>query len=397
MSTVEATEETVFSDNLILCPIDLIDYPKEWEQRSIGFEGDPAAKEKHEEAVQRIAKSIAEVGLLNPITLSPKPDGRYRLCAGRNRLEAYKLMSRTTIEARVFEESESGFTGRLAFVVENLMRQPLQTKEYMAALTEWQDFYVKRHPMTAAGLSAAAATRAMHFAKKAKEEGALKVNEPEVVVEKPVSFTDHVAKSTGVSQRSVQNALKIAKSYTPDQIDTLDRAGITIVEQLKIVKEVKDTDRREDAVKLIASGMGIENAIGRIKEEIKANPKKDKAAKIVAAKDLTDDEWLKQHCYTCRDKLKYTGEFDAAALLYRKSSDARRDFTSHMRNHIAKAKTTGFNPYVSMFSRLVNASHPRDWLACGSCQGSGQAGSEGKCPDCRGAAFKLQMQEVKKK
>lgn len=83
------------------------------------------------------AQSILEVGLLNPILLSPE----LHLVGGMRRLEAYRLLGRTGIPARVVDiEDES-----LAAMEEDRSRKPLSPTEKYAA-TEYLREKIARDP-----------------------------------------------------------------------------------------------------------------------------------------------------------------------------------------------------------------------------------------------------------
>jgi ParB-like chromosome segregation protein Spo0J len=83
------------------------------------------------------AESIREVGLLNPILLNPT----LHLVGGMRRLEAYRLLGRTEIPARVLDiEDES-----LAAMEEDRSRKPLSATEKYAA-TEYLREKIARDP-----------------------------------------------------------------------------------------------------------------------------------------------------------------------------------------------------------------------------------------------------------
>jgi ParB family chromosome partitioning protein len=83
------------------------------------------------EAIKRLRDQIATSGLINPITVRPAGE-RFRLIAGLNRLEAYKLLQRTEIPAHVVNTNDTGAsTIRLT---ENLTRTNLTPVEEAAQL-----------------------------------------------------------------------------------------------------------------------------------------------------------------------------------------------------------------------------------------------------------------------
>ncbi|KXA95555.1 hypothetical protein AKJ65_01540 [candidate division MSBL1 archaeon SCGC-AAA259E19] len=57
--------------------------------------------------IEGLARSIEDIGLLNPITVWRGGDGTYNLVAGERRLEACKRLGWEEIEAIVLEAGES--------------------------------------------------------------------------------------------------------------------------------------------------------------------------------------------------------------------------------------------------------------------------------------------------
>ena len=75
------------------------------ETRMIGLAGIAIFPDRmralHPEVVADLAQSIKEIGLLNPITITPRDGIGYRLLAGRHRYEAVKKLGLESIEARI--------------------------------------------------------------------------------------------------------------------------------------------------------------------------------------------------------------------------------------------------------------------------------------------------------
>ena len=84
----------------------------------------PGRRTANPEHIQELAKSIAEIGLLNPITV----DHRNVLIAGLHRLEAAKLLDWPEIECTV--SSLEGLQAELAEIDENFIRSDLSPIEY---------------------------------------------------------------------------------------------------------------------------------------------------------------------------------------------------------------------------------------------------------------------------
>ena len=84
-----------------------------------------------ETAVAEIAKSVAEIGLTNPVAVRRMEGGRPYLIAGRQRLEAFKRLKRETIRVIVFDDND--MQAKLRKLDENLCRAELSPAEEAAA------------------------------------------------------------------------------------------------------------------------------------------------------------------------------------------------------------------------------------------------------------------------
>jgi ParB-like chromosome segregation protein Spo0J len=78
----------------VLIPIDLIDLPS-WKQRS-----------QDADLVRNLGQAITTDTLLQGIGVLAKPDGRFSLIWGRNRLDSCRAIGAKEIEAKILE----GFT-----------------------------------------------------------------------------------------------------------------------------------------------------------------------------------------------------------------------------------------------------------------------------------------------
>jgi len=92
------------------------------------------SKEDNED-IEALMKSIEKDGLMNPILVTPKDDG-YLLIAGRRRLNAFKLLGRQTIEAKLKHDvKDEGHIRRLTFG-ENNLRKDLSQEEKAIGMLE---------------------------------------------------------------------------------------------------------------------------------------------------------------------------------------------------------------------------------------------------------------------
>ncbi len=80
-----------------------------------------------EEAIERLAATVADAGIVQPLTLRPLPDGRYELIAGERRWRAAQRAGLATVPAILRSEDE---TKRLQIaLIENMAREDLNPVE----------------------------------------------------------------------------------------------------------------------------------------------------------------------------------------------------------------------------------------------------------------------------
>lgn len=87
-----------------------------------------------EQEIKKLAVSILQNGLLQPISVRPTVDGRYQLIAGERRLRACKLTGMDTIPAIIYH-FEDEKTAALS-LLENLQREQLGPFEQARALRD---------------------------------------------------------------------------------------------------------------------------------------------------------------------------------------------------------------------------------------------------------------------
>ena len=87
-----------------------------------------------EKELARLAVSILEHGLLQPVTVQRLGKNRYRLVAGERRLRACRMANLAVIPALLCEADEQGAAA--LGLVENLQRQPLDPFEQARGIRE---------------------------------------------------------------------------------------------------------------------------------------------------------------------------------------------------------------------------------------------------------------------
>ena len=105
----------------------------------------PGRRDTQQRNVEELARSIAAVGLVNPITVTQDNT----LIAGLHRLEAAKLLGWTEIECTVSDAD--GLQAELAEIDENFVRAGLSHRELGDLLLRRKELYEALHPETQQG------------------------------------------------------------------------------------------------------------------------------------------------------------------------------------------------------------------------------------------------------
>ena len=95
------------------------------------------------EKVCEIAKSISDIGLLYPIVVWKSPDGRLVLAAGKHRLEAFRVLGKSKIQAKIVD-CLSEEDARLVEIDDNLCRSDLTLLEIIIQLRLKEDILIRR-------------------------------------------------------------------------------------------------------------------------------------------------------------------------------------------------------------------------------------------------------------
>lgn len=155
--------------------------------------------------IAELTKSIADVGLLNPISINEDRT----LIAGLHRLEAAKLLNWTEIDCTICDIDST--RAELAEIDENVIRQPLSDMELNRALTRRKELYEALHPETIAR------NRPGHVS---NHQGSSDKLSPESRVK---SFVEDTAEKLGVSTRTVERHLYLAEHLTPKVSEILKK------------------------------------------------------------------------------------------------------------------------------------------------------------------------------
>ena len=159
----------------------------------------PGRRPANLDGINELARSISEVGLLNPITI----DQEHILVAGLHRLEAAKMLGWTEIECNVC--TLDALQTELAEIDENVVRTELSVIEYGELLERRKEIYESLHPETKVGQAQAAGmNRAIGNNVSDKMSVTLR------------SFAQDTADKLGVSSRTVERTVQMMNGLTED-------------------------------------------------------------------------------------------------------------------------------------------------------------------------------------
>jgi ParB/RepB/Spo0J family partition protein len=101
--------------------------------------------------VEEIARSIAEVGQTNPITVRLRNDGRFDLVSGGHRIAAKKMLGSDEVRAQIVEGPEIDV--RLWGIADDLHQPNLTALEEAERVAEWVKLIEERHSIDGENVS----------------------------------------------------------------------------------------------------------------------------------------------------------------------------------------------------------------------------------------------------
>lgn len=186
--------------------------------------------------VRELADSIAEIGLLNPVTVSQSRT----LIAGLHRLEAVKLLGWTEIECVV--SSLEGLRAELAEIDENFVRSDLTPIEFGELLLRRKEIYEALHPESV----------------QTNQGGPFRGNQHQEVSDKMTqttkSFAQDTAEKLGIGRRTVERQVQIAKNLTPETKDILRGADTPVTRKQALALSRLAPGPQAEAAALLAAG-----------------------------------------------------------------------------------------------------------------------------------------------
>ncbi|QOL80438.1 chromosome partitioning protein ParB [Pseudooceanicola spongiae] len=242
--------------------IDLIDVP------------DDRARHYDDQSARALANVLNVQGLFHPIRVRQIGD-RYRLITGLLRLRAFQINGAQSIPASL-SDADTDDAERLEEVMENLARNDLIALDRCHHLYELKHAYERLHPETKAGVAGA----------KAKHGSANEI----------FSFAQVTAEHIGLSQRSIQVAVKIWTDLTSASRARL--AGTPTARkqtELKALAELPPA-RQEQVLDLILDEDSAAGNVAGALEVLDQKPDNSRLEKVLAAvssglKSLPEDSF----------------------------------------------------------------------------------------------------------
>ena len=194
----------------------------------------PGRREATPEDVQRLSESVAEVGMMNPITVTAD----HTLIAGLHRLEAAKRLGWTEIECSVSDMD--ALHTELAEIDENVIRTGLSDLELSELLARRKKIYETLHPTTIARNLPGHASNYESSSDKLTGEA------------KP--FSQDTAEKMGVSPRTVERHVQIAENLTPETKEILRSADTKITKQNLTKLSRLEPEQQEEAAEQLVAG-----------------------------------------------------------------------------------------------------------------------------------------------
>lgn len=145
-----------------------------------------------------LSLSIAEHGLLNPITVYPSnasKDGNYTLIAGAHRLRVYEILELPVIDALVFEGAATD--AQILEITENLHRNELSVIDRAMFVQTYRELWEKKHGVI-------------------NSQGGRPKNEDKLSPLFEGSFSEAVAMRLGLHPKAIKRLDQISRHLHPD-------------------------------------------------------------------------------------------------------------------------------------------------------------------------------------
>ena len=253
LSALFGEEENVLENETVqTLPISRVEPRKDQPRR----EFDPAA-------IEELAASIREYGLIQPITVRPLDKGYYQIIAGERRWRASRAAGLKEVPVRILEADDK-LAMELA-LVENLQREDLNPMEEAAGFQSLVQIYhmTQEEAAEAVGKSRSAVTNALRLltlcpaVRAMVEDGSLSAGHARALLTLPADVQEQAARSVVAGGLSVRQTEALVKKLTAEKETPADEPADKV-------------DYAAEAQKDLASrlGRGVRIVTGRKKGRV---------------------------------------------------------------------------------------------------------------------------------
>ena len=196
----------------------------------------------NEEALQELADSIKELGVIQPITLRKMEDETYQIIAGERRFRASQLAGKTTIPAYILKADDED-TMEMA-LIENIQREDLNALEIALAYQQLIEQHNLSQEQLSKRIGKGRATIA-NFLRLLKLPAAIQV----ALKEKRIDM-GHAKALLSLESHSEQIALFndiVKNNYTVREVEEMVRRIKEGDDEVAAVAQKKSADKKQDA------------------------------------------------------------------------------------------------------------------------------------------------------
>ena len=196
----------------------------------------------NEEALQELADSIKELGVIQPITLRKMEDETYQIIAGERRFRASQIAGKTTIPAYIVKADDED-TMEMA-LIENIQREDLNALEIALAYQQLIEQHNLSQEQLSKRIGKGRATIA-NFLRLLKLPAAIQV----ALKEKRIDM-GHAKALLSLESHSEQIALFndiVKNNYTVREVEEMVRRIKEGDDAVAAVAQKKSTDKKQDA------------------------------------------------------------------------------------------------------------------------------------------------------
>ena len=243
----------------------------------------PGRRPANLDGINELARSISEIGLLNPITI----DQEHTLVAGLHRLEAAKMLGWTEIECNICPLD--ALQTELAEIDENVVRTELSMIEYGELLERRKEIYESLHPETKAGQAQAAGmNRAIGNNVTDKMSATLK------------PFSQDTAGKLGVSPRTIERTIQMMNGLTEDTREVFRHYPQYKLSQSNAMKLSRMEPGKQKTAAILLASSQIRSADDYQPMEVRAAPGHAKSSRQQKAEFLESIAELKDPTKSCK-------------------------------------------------------------------------------------------------